>query len=68
MEWYYVANDDSSNGPVPESEMKRLWATKQIDDDTPVWNETMTEWLEISKLPAFKAILSPPAPKGPPRG
>ena len=69
MEWYYVGMDDSSNGPVSEAELKRLWGVKQIDDETAVWNESMSDWKEIKLLPDLKRKLAPPPPKRmPPRG
>ncbi len=44
MEWYYVGHDDSSNGPVSVAVMKSLYTSKEIDDETAVWNESMTDW------------------------
>ena len=44
MEWYYVGEDDNPVGPVPVSALKSLYTSKEISDQTAVWNENMTDW------------------------
>lgn len=42
-EWFYV-KDGEQAGPVSESELKTMLASKTIEPDTYVWKEGMADW------------------------
>ena len=57
MEWYYVSESNSSEGPVSEKDLKDLLKASKIGNQTLVWNEEMENWIEIINIPALKKIL-----------
>ena len=57
MEWYY-ANNGQQLGPVSQESLHELYQSGSIQGTDLVWNETMTEWLPIGKIPGLTV---PPA-------
>lgn len=45
-EWYYVANG-ARRGPTTAQTIKDLLSKKQIETDTPVWRQGMSEWKSL---------------------
>ncbi|THB77985.1 MAG: RDD family protein [Desulfobacteraceae bacterium] len=67
MDWYYVVNRQRV-GPVSDEDFMNLVATKRIDAQTLVWNETLKDWTPFKKvkLPkAMKAMKPEPKPEKP---
>lgn len=54
--WSYAAMGQQL-GPVPESEVRMLIASGGIRDDTLVWQEGMTDWVEVQHVPTFSAAV-----------
>lgn len=60
-QWYYTA-DNQQQGPVAESELKRLFAVGQISANTYVWSDGMTDWRRAAEIPGLvTASAAPPA-------
>ncbi|ATC62644.1 hypothetical protein CMV30_00920 [Nibricoccus aquaticus] len=60
MDWFY-AEKDERKGPVSENEIASLIASRKIDRDTLVWNQTMSDWKPAGLTPLFpSAAKSPP--------
>ena len=59
IEWYYVDNSNSSQGPISEKKLTALFFSRKIGMNTAVWNENMKDWNEINNIPALKKILIP---------
>ena len=57
-EWYYTAPDSGNRGPYSPEEMMEFAKDGTIDPSTPVWNDTLTEWIEAGQVDGF---FSPPA-------
>lgn len=51
-QWYYTA-DNQQQGPVAESELKRLFAVGQISANTYVWSDGMTDWQRVAEIPGL---------------
>ena len=62
ISWYYRENGQSV-GPVEEDEIIRLHASGRISDKTPLWNDSLPDWLPLSgtKLASLKNV---PVPTG----
>ena len=59
--WYYVKDGTDREGPVPESELKSLAATGQIQPTDLVWSEGMTDWMPYAGAPALSGQPQPAA-------
>lgn len=60
-QWYYTA-DNQQQGPVAESELKRLFAVGQISANTYVWSDGMTDWQRAAEIPGLVTVSAgPPA-------
>jgi hypothetical protein len=60
-QWYYTA-DNQQQGPVAESELKRLFAVGQISANTYVWSDGMTDWRLAAEIPGLlTSLAAPPA-------
>lgn len=44
-------------GPVPESEIRILIASGGIPHDTLLWQDGMTDWVEVQHIPAFSTAV-----------
>lgn len=51
--WYYVKNGADKKGPVPESELKILVSSGQLDPTDLVWSEGMTDWQPYNSVTAL---------------
>ncbi len=60
---FYVIIDGNSVGPLSETEIMKLIASKQITKDTYVWKPGMTKWETIEHSPEVLklVLLAPPA-------
>ena len=61
--WYYCRNGQQI-GPISMTELKEAIERGDIDGDTFVWQEGMSEWVKIPKLPhrISPALMPPPLP------
>ena len=59
--WYYVQNGTAKLGPVPESELKSLVASGQVQPADLVWSEGMEDWMAYSSIPALSGLVQPAA-------
>jgi len=59
-DWYYADNNEQ-RGPVLESDLKGLLASKKLSGETLVWKEGMANWTAASQV----ASLSSPAAAAP---
>lgn len=55
-QWMYAVMGQQL-GPVPESEIRILIASGGIPDDTLLWHDGMTDWMEVQHIPAFSAAV-----------
>jgi hypothetical protein len=51
-QWYYTA-DNQQQGPVAESELKRLFAVGQLSANAYVWSDGMTDWQRAAEIPGL---------------
>jgi uncharacterized membrane protein YhaH (DUF805 family) len=72
MNWYYM-NGDKQEGPLEQEAMMTLIKSGRINSTTPVWNESMQEWIPLSQTelsshasakvpPPFTGMSTPPPP------
>jgi GYF domain 2 len=47
---YYFSLDGTKQGPLPASEMRRLWGGGVLRDDTPVLRDGETQWRTYGEL------------------
>lgn len=60
--WYY-AKDRNRIGPLPESALKEMFASGQLELKTLVWSAPMKEWVPASKIETFTSVfVSRPEP------
>lgn len=58
---YYAIIDNNSVGPLSETEVLKLIASKQITKDTYVWKPGMSEWQTVERTPeVLKLVLLVP--------
>jgi uncharacterized RDD family membrane protein YckC len=68
MNWYFVSAGKQT-GPVDDAQLEGLARTGQIQMDTLVWREGMTEWQPYSTVaPPGMTTPPPPAPAAPAYG
>jgi len=46
LDWYYVMNG-ARMGPIPESELIRLYSVHQLSSNTKVWSAETPDWIEL---------------------
>ncbi len=56
-EWFY-GKDNAQHGPVSEQDIHTLVSSGQLDANTIVWREGMTDWIPMKDVPALQAIAS----------
>jgi len=54
--WFYSADGRERNGPVAESELKRLLAAGQLSGATLVWSEGLAGWVPAASLAALQPV------------
>lgn len=55
-EWHYCLQGDAeTQGPVSEAKLKRLFQSGRLPDDTLVWNENLTDWVEAGRIPTLQS-------------
>jgi hypothetical protein len=61
-EWHYcLQGDEQTQGPVSETKLRRLFQSGRLPLDTLVWNETLSDWVEATRIPALHAAPVPGA-------
>jgi predicted Zn finger-like uncharacterized protein len=59
--WHLVV-DGEQVGPLPEAEIRARLARNEINGETYIWKEGLTDWLKLSTVPEFAdAVSAPPA-------
>lgn len=61
MKWYYAKNG-GQQGPVSQEELASLLASGSLRPDDLVWNESLTNWVAASAVPALQSAAIPGAP------
>ncbi|MEN9738805.1 MAG: domain 2 [Bacteroidota bacterium] len=62
MEYYLYGTDGNKIGPLQQSELKQY----NITDDTLIWREGFTDWIQFSELPEYSSLIEkipPPVKK-----
>lgn len=59
MNWFY-AKDGQQLGPVPFTEIERLYSEGQLTDDSLVWQQGSPNWIKLS---AARSSAAAPAPE-----
>jgi hypothetical protein len=57
MQWYYES-DGQPQGPIPESQLRRLLTEHRINPYNRVWREGMDDWEPLGSLPEFQTVAS----------
>ena len=58
--WYY-GSQGQQNGPITESELRRLLADGSLTQQTLVWRDGLGEWRAVSEVPELQApVLTTP--------
>ena len=60
MNWFY-AKDGQQLGPVPFTEIERLYTEGQLTDDSLVWQQGSPNWIKLSAARAGSAAPAPEA-------
>lgn len=58
MKKYFLHNGKDQEGPFDINDLK----VKNINADTPVWFEGISEWTTIKEVPELKSLISKPPP------
>lgn len=53
-QWHYV-HEGHSEGPIPQSELLKMFAEGRLGSDTPVWTEGMSDWAPATQMEAFQS-------------
>jgi len=56
--WHLVVDGDQV-GPVPESDIRARLERGEINGETYVWKEGFADWLKLSAIPEFAALVQP---------
>lgn len=56
-EWFY-GKDNTQHGPVSEQDIHSLASSGQIDTNTIIWREGMTDWIPMKDVPEFQSLAS----------
>jgi len=65
MNWYHASESGEQFGPANEAHIKELIASGEILGSTPVWNDSMEDWQELSSTPLGSFIQKRPPPPPP---
>ena len=57
--YYYVANN-AQQGPVNAAQLQQLMTAGTINQNTMVWREGLSSWVNLASLPEFSAPATPP--------
>ena len=49
-DWFYADATHARRGPVPATELLRLYQARQIDDRTLVWRDGLAEWVPLDAV------------------
>lgn len=65
---YFLLIDGAEQGPFSADQLKHMWRTGQVTQDTNVWYEGLSEWLPFSAIedeifPPVQVKQYAPAPK-----
>lgn len=55
--WFFLDSNNNQQGPIAESELKRLFSKAMIDGETLVWNSGMRDWKPIAELTQLRQSL-----------
>jgi len=58
MKKYFLNNGKEQQGPFDIKDLKE----KNVNADTPIWFEGITEWTTIKEVPELKSLISKPPP------
>ncbi|MEN4903843.1 RDD family protein [Luteimonas sp. TWI1437] len=61
-DWFYADTTHARRGPVPATELLRLYQARQIDDRTLVWRDGLAEWVPLDAVRGEFASAASPAP------
>ncbi|WP_337244523.1 RDD family protein [Luteimonas sp. gir] len=61
-DWFYADATHVRRGPVPATELLRLYQARQIDDRTLVWRDGLAEWVPLDAVRGEFASAGSPAP------
>ena len=53
-DWYYIS--DRRRGPIPESNLKKLFSSGKLPLHTRVWTESMTFWTAAANIEMFCSL------------
>lgn len=56
-EWYYLSNAREQVGPNSYSNLRDMWNSKTISEETYVWCDGMEIWKKIEELPKLRESL-----------
>ena len=65
--WFYSKDGQERQGPLAESELKRLLAAGQLPSSTMVWSEGFANWTSATSVTELQPDVSPAAAGGTPR-
>lgn len=65
-DWFY-GKDNTQHGPVSETDIQNMLSTGEIDANTIVWREGMTDWLPIKNIPELSPTSSSTSPYATPQ-
>jgi len=54
-DWFY-GKDNTQHGPVSDLEIRNLISSGEIQTETIIWREGMTEWLPLKNVQEFQAL------------
>jgi GYF domain 2 len=55
QDWYYYDHKKERQGPILSENLKALWKQGEVDEETFLWCEGMTEWKKLETLPDLYA-------------
>jgi len=69
MSWYFVDGQGQTQGPLSLDQMKGKYASKDVKDETYIWNGTdVKDWTPLSNVPQVLKQMKPLEVPGPPTG
>lgn len=54
---WHVAVGDEEVGPVPEEEVRAMFAAGDIDGDSQVWRDGLEDWMPVSEVDVFADMI-----------
>ena len=61
-DWFYADATHARRGPVPATELLRLYQARQIHDRTLVWRDGLAEWVPLDAVRGEFASAASPSP------